>query len=274
MMSRRHLLLSGLLVAGQSLTALAQNGAHRLTPAQRIAPPVSAIQREVDRLVAITKPGYYSRQANAFLKAARAPSDCAGACIRGSAPLLVTLISFTGERLDATQVNLNWSTSSEINNDHFAIERSANPAAGFEAIGTVVGQGTTSSTARYSFIDPNTSTGYTYYRLKPVERDGTVSYSSIIAIKGYTEVLGVKAFPNPGFHRDLSFLVSGVRSGESLSVSVFDARGVVIYQNPNYVLGANQQIFLSGFSTLRAGSYYVQIKTSQQQASTTFIVVP
>lgn len=223
-----------------------------------------------NQLLARTQPGYYSNQV--VIDAHLTATCSADLCGKPNVPMPVKLIKFSGQRLDATQVQLNWTTSAESNNDYFGVQRSTNPAAGFETIGSVKGKGNSAENVTYQFADPNTETGYTYYRLKQVDFDGTFAYSQIIAIKGYSEELTVKAFPNPGFQKDLTFQVSGVKSGESLSVSVFDARGVALYQNTNYVLGANQQIFLSTLPSLRAGSYYVQIKTSHQQASTTFII--
>ena len=56
-------------------------------------------------------------------------------------PLPVELLAFTA-RAQNGYVQLEWTTATEVNNDHFILERSSNGSA-FETIGRVEGQGTT-----------------------------------------------------------------------------------------------------------------------------------
>lgn len=95
-------------------------------------------------------------------------------------PLPVRLVSFSGKAGDGT-VSLQWETASEQDNSHFDIERSAD-AKGFEAIGRENGQGTTSATQRYGFVDKSPLTGVNYYRLRQVDTSGQVTYSKITAV--------------------------------------------------------------------------------------------
>lgn len=82
----------------------------------------------------------------------------------------------------SNQINLNWSTASEQNNDYFSIERSEDGLS-FDAIGKVAGFGNSSAKVDYTFIDENPLNGTSYYRLKQVDFDGKVEYSSIISVK-------------------------------------------------------------------------------------------
>lgn len=276
------LIVSGVIFAGVVSPAStkplgSRSGATTSLVAQN-DPPISRAKQEVDRLMAMTKPGYYTalfitnRQARLMPNARRAADPCNSALCSAN-PMPVRLIKFSGERLDETQVKLTWETSEEVNNDYFGIQRSVNPALGFETIASVKGAGSSSRPITYQTIDPNTNTEYTYYRLKQVDLDGTFTYSSIIAIKGGLPILAVKPFPNPSQQKTIGFQVAGLQAAEQLSVLLYDAQGRVVYQHENCVLDSKQQIVMPTLSGLQPGHYYVRIKTKNQQASTSFILL-
>lgn len=111
-------------------------------------------------------------------------------------PLPVELISFTGEYKE-NAVELNWVTASELDNDHFEIERSLDGIE-FEAIGLVPGKGTSNVKNSYRFYDDSPVFGIVYYRLKQVDYDGGYEFSKII----YIEVpllhnIKLTVYPNP-----------------------------------------------------------------------------
>jgi hypothetical protein len=93
-------------------------------------------------------------------------------------PLPIELILFKLTVVD-NDVNLNWTTASEFNNNYFKIERSLN-AINWEPIGMVPGVGNSTTEKYYSFIDHNLSPNLYYYRLRQVDINGDIHYSSII----------------------------------------------------------------------------------------------
>ena len=90
-------------------------------------------------------------------------------------------------------MNVSWATASEKNNDHFDIQRSA-AGEGFATIGTVKGQGNSTSAHEYAFTDGHPLAGQAYYRLRQVDADGSTSYSPVVAVQRTTEAA---AYPNP-----------------------------------------------------------------------------
>ncbi|WP_353719795.1 M4 family metallopeptidase [Dyadobacter sp. 676] len=110
------------------------------------------------------------------------------------AALPVTLVDFEGKHTSEGNV-LQWTTSSESNNDYFAIEESYN-GKDFTESGRVKGIGNASVANHYSFTDPDFGKGITYYRLKQVDFDGRYAYSRIVAIDA--PLAGnVRFYPNP-----------------------------------------------------------------------------
>jgi surface protein len=133
-------------------------------------------------------------------------------------PLPVKLISFTGNIRENT-VLLSWETSSELSNEGFDIEKSAN-ARTFEKIGFVDGGGDSKIKKVYRFIDINPLTT-TYYRLKQRDFGGEFEYSRIISVKQPDGA--VVPYPNP---TSKVIYLRGLNNQQKLIVR--DAQGKVI----------------------------------------------
>ena len=94
--------------------------------------------------------------------------------------LPVELTIFTGS-VNQNNVTLNWSTSTEVNNYGFNVERFINNQ-DWEKIGFVAGSGNTNSTKKYYFVDSNLKPGSYSYRLKQIDNDGSFKYSDNISL--------------------------------------------------------------------------------------------
>ena len=94
--------------------------------------------------------------------------------------LPVTFINFDGT-LRNGQAWLNWSTATEINNKGFEVEKSMDGQT-FNDLAFVDGHGNSSLVNNYSYIDNKVLSGYNYYRLKQIDIDGKLNYSSTIRL--------------------------------------------------------------------------------------------
>ncbi|MCG8327061.1 MAG: hypothetical protein MI974_05215 [Chitinophagales bacterium] len=97
-----------------------------------------------------------------------------------SVALPITLSSFVADKQNNT-THLHWRTSTEVNNDYMAIERSSDGRT-FEEIGRVQGRGTTQIEQSYSFVDEWPLPGINYYRLRQVDFDGRYEYHETVAV--------------------------------------------------------------------------------------------
>jgi len=77
---------------------------------------------------------------------------------------------------------LEWTTGSEINNDFFSIERSADGEK-FESISIIEGVGNSNDFVDYRFVDEQAQQGMNYYRLRQVDFDGTESFSEVVLVQ-------------------------------------------------------------------------------------------
>jgi len=134
----------------------------------------------------------------------------------------VELISFAG-KVEQSEVMLTWETATEINNYGFEIERSQMlnvKSQNWEKIGFVGGNGTTTETKSYSFVDNvNEKFGKYSYRLKQIDHDGSFKYSNEIEVLIQPGKFSLEQnYPNPFNPSTKISWQSPVRSWQTLKV--------------------------------------------------------
>lgn len=109
----------------------------------------------------------------------------------GSLPVTFTSVKVKEQ---GNHAMVTWKTTSEMNNDYFVVERSAD-AVQFSELGKVQAkEGRENAIREYEFLDVNPE-AQNYYRVKQVDHDGTSSYSNIVSLNRLQNQ--VKAYPNP-----------------------------------------------------------------------------
>jgi GH18 family chitinase len=166
-------------------------------------------------------------------------------------PLAVTLIDFKGV-LRGAEVDLNWNTANETNNDHFILERSSD-ALTFQSIGVVQGNGTSTSMHSYNLKDLSPQKGINYYRLAQYDKDGTVHYSNLVEINDDIMETQAEVNPNP-FETEFSIKNMEVFSGGSLQL--FSLQGDLILEKK---ISTEENELTLGMD-LDAGMYFLKLK--------------
>jgi hypothetical protein len=178
-------------------------------------------------------------------------------------PLPVTLLSFTASLESNHTVDLNWTTSNEVNNQYYAIQRSGN-AVDFDSIGSVPGAGTTGVQQSYAYIDDSPLPGMNYYRLKQVDHDGHATWSPIVSVRDQGS-LQVSLFPNPA--HDLLTVSLGTAAAGKGVFRIVDMRGRTV-QSANATADDVQQL---NIAALEPGTYILQYLTTTNSTTIPFI---
>lgn len=144
------------------------------------------------------------------------------------------------------EVELNWGTHTEYQNEGFDIQRSTN-GQDWLTIGFVEGRGTVATPQRYSFADVQLSTGNYYYRLRQKDVDGGVHYSIVRRVSIPAQQLGIRIFPNPS-RANINF--QGIEEG---LIIIYDRHGKM-------VLKARFSGSQFDISMLPKGAYLVYLK--------------
>ena len=181
------------------------------------------------------------------------------------APTPVKFTSFNAILLSNRNSLVKWTTQSEINNDHFEIERS-DDGIQFFSRGKVSGNGSTTIAHNYDFTDVlNTTSQIVYYRLRIIDNDGKYTFSKIVAIKinGSISVEKFNVFPNP-FTSDIKIaLNSQTDINATFRIISFDGKEL-IRRNIDVQQGENI-IVMKDFGTLPKGNYILEVTTANDK---------
>ncbi len=86
-------------------------------------------------------------------------------------------------------VQLSWTTLSEINHDFFTVEYSDN-AKDFMPLGKVAGAGSEHQETHYQYRHQSPGPGRHYYRIRQTDLDGSFSFSSLVEVEMTSQGLG------------------------------------------------------------------------------------
>lgn len=174
--------------------------------------------------------------------------------------------SFTGQCKN-DQVVLDWSTTNEMNNNYFTIEKSTGQDA-WLSVGTVRSNGNSSTRQDYSFSPYENAEGITYFRLKQTDLDGKFKYSETISVTSCgSSKKDIEIYPNPTNGITLSGKINS-KSTQPWSIVVYDKLGNVIMRSTT-----TQALFTIYFPrTLTPGIYYAGFTSGTIAKSTSFMV--
>ncbi len=172
--------------------------------------------------------------------------------------LPVTYTSFTGALDENTVAHLTWTTSSELNNDHFEIERSLDGLS-FSFAGTVKASTASGITDRkYNFTDAAAvlkTAKKVYYRIRQIDTDGRATTGSVVVLQprtsGHSSLLSVYPVPVKS-----NFTVAF--NAERNDAGIFQIKnlfGQKVYEKKVAVAAGQNAIAVSDAANLLPGNY-------------------
>ncbi|MCB9032398.1 MAG: S8 family peptidase [Chitinophagales bacterium] len=168
------------------------------------------------------------------------------------AVLPIELLAFNVVLVDNHQVEIDWSTATEINNDYFIVEESTD-AQHWTSLTTVNGQGNSSEISSYTTFDSQLTNGYNYYRLKQVDVDGSFTYSDIqyVVVENNNSIIAV--YPNPT--NDIVY-IAGLNNQK---IQIFSSLGQEVTSSVN--INYNNNNCQADLSWLTDGIYFIKTPT-------------
>ncbi|UKN00556.1 T9SS type A sorting domain-containing protein [Paracrocinitomix mangrovi] len=180
---------------------------------------------------------------------------CDGGCPPSQLP--IELVSFTADmRSNERVVDLHWVTKSEIDNDYFTVERSADGIS-WEALYNVDGAGNSSYTIHYSDTDNLPLYGVSYYRLKQTDFNGDFSYSPIVSVQD-ENINEISLYPNPVIQGGSIVIYLPESFNNVIDLNIYSADGKVVATESFDVVN-NNQIIYNVPSHVAAGTYMIKI---------------
>lgn len=179
--------------------------------------------------------------------------------------LPVELSSFTSA-VNLNNVTLHWTTTAEINNSGFEVERkSVTENTGWNKISFINGNGNSQEINNYSYSDKNLQAGKYNYRLKQIDFNGNYEYFELVndVTVGVPEKFElVQNYPNP-FNPSTSISFS-IPVDSKVNLSVYDISGrLVSTLINNEFKSANYYTVSFNASSLSSGTYFYRIQTDK-----------
>ncbi len=186
----------------------------------------------------------------------------------------VEMISFVAKS-QYGKITLNWSTSTEVNNHGFEIQRIKKDTEDkWLTIGFVEGKGTTADQSDYKYIDNKTTgSGEYVYRLKQIDFDGTFSYSEEVTIASSpTEFELTQNYPNP-FNPSTTISYKLPTDGY-VELSIFNSLGEELETIVNeYQSAGTYNISYNVKSSMSSGIYFYKIRFNDHFETKKFTVL-
>lgn len=185
------------------------------------------------------------------------------AIVTYDALLPVELIAFTAN-ISGDRVYLKWSTSTELNNLGFEIERAKVKNLQYRTIGFVKGNGNSQEISNYDFVDISPDAGKSYYRIKQIDYNGNNKFYGPVSVE-YSGVLEYELsqnFPNPfNPSTEISFAIP--KAGH-VTLKIYNVLGIEVVQLLDGYIEAGKHSV--DFSTellgnkIGAGVYFYSLK--------------
>jgi hypothetical protein len=187
-------------------------------------------------------------------------------------PLPVELTSFVAIAGNC-QVQLQWRTESETDNDHFVLYKRAAGTKNFDAITQIPGHGTVSIPQEYNYIDHSVLNGITYeYQISDVDINGretrhnlTVSATPSPDAMVVSEYALYQNYPNP--FNPSTIICFNIKEAGKVSLKIYDLMGREVATLVNTEMSAGSHTVSWDATGLASGIYLYQLNAGDFKAT-------
>ena len=180
--------------------------------------------------------------------------------------LPVVLVGFDAVK-QGNSVNITWSTQQEFNTNFFQVERSFD-GANYQAIAKVAAAGNSTTPRSYSYADGAPARGIAYYRVRIVDLDGKVGFTTVKAIRAVANTAKVSVYPNPAI--SVANVVVNNTDNQAFSLNVFNRNGQLVSQKR---ASAGTTAVALEVSALPAGDYIIDVNFADGSRMSSKLVV-
>ena len=183
-------------------------------------------------------------------------------------PTPVELKSFTAN-VKGNDVQLKWSTATEINNFGYKIERMEKKSAAWENIAFVNGNGNSTISHNYTYSDKNLSAGTYTYRLIQTDVSGSTRIYNLdgeVTITKPTNFEISQNYPNP--FNPSTIITYQIPENSDVSLKIYNSIGKEVAQLVNGSVAAGVHEVSFNAAHLSSGVYYYVIRAGNNFVQT------
>lgn len=200
-----------------------------------------------------------------------APASSNTATVTINYPVLITLpvrlISFAGSMI-TNKAQLKWAVAANETGYHFQILRS-NDGKSYQQVG-VVSRSAKVGEDQYTYTDTKELTGTTYYKIKIVNKDNSISYSNVVVLKhGAESISALQVLRNPV----LSSLDFGYTTpqGNDYNVVIYTTTGIKVWSRKIHMQKGANTVSLSLDGILPTGIFILEVSNGAERQVSKFI---
>ena len=179
--------------------------------------------------------------------------------VRFSIPVMAPL-SFIPSGLSATTkgsgIEVKWQTNNDVNVEHYEIDRSSNSSS-FSKIGSHNSMNSTSEQIYY-WVDDNPLPGNNFYRIKSLNIDGSVKYSSIVKVSSNKSQPSLTVAPNPVKGNVFNLKVNNINKG-NYSLEIVNVMGQKVYVEKLQLQSGSSTVNVTFPNSLKSGIYNINL---------------
>ena len=190
-----------------------------------------------------------------------------GTVAKNAAVTLATnILNFSGQKIPEG-VKLNWTIEKSFDYSNFQVERSAD-GIHFTKIATLNSADYGNATL-FNYTDAGSFSGKSFYRVKVVEKDGSIIYTKTIVISSEELESAYTISPNPA----TEFIIIKSKDANTVAdIRIINAEGKEVKKWAKQNFGSNNSLRIS-VSELPAGNYFAEINDQHNKQTKKFIIV-
>jgi hypothetical protein len=176
----------------------------------------------------------------------------------------VELSSFTASII-GSDVRLNWSTATEINNSGYKIDRMNVNSTDWETIASIKGNGNSTMMHDYIYTDKNLNAGRYSYRLVQMDFNGTTTIHKLqgeVIISAPANFGLSQNYPNP--FNPSTLIKYQVPENSNVNIKIYTTDGKEVAQLVNGEVPAGTHEVLFNAAHLSSGVYYYAIRAGNK----------
>ena len=180
--------------------------------------------------------------------------------------LPTVLVSFDAKKTVKETIALTWNITYNSTPEVFEIMRSAD-GINFIRIGEVRGEAMKTS---YTFDDRNILAGNNYYRLRMLDRDGSITYSVIVVVANGTKGVFMHAIA-PTLVSTQAKIIIQSSADDNMQLVVTDINGRIVHKQSVSLTNGNQNVWLDASRFARGMFQVTGYVGSEKTATLRFI---
>jgi len=184
---------------------------------------------------------------------------------------IVLPVKITNVRAERLKNNnkISWKVEQEVNIASYQVERSTDGTK-FEMV-NVVAAGNTTASQYYATEDLQSPSTVCFYRIKVMENNGAVSYSSVVKVAAVNVQSNVSVYPNPVKNKTANIQFSNKEIGE-YQLMIFNTIGQQVFSKSISYKGQNN-IRVGLPSSIQPGVYQLVVVSYDGTKDVTTMVV-